>query len=199
VELPPHADLKRYCPGDKDDFDRLYAATYQRIFRTLAVMLGDLAAAEDCTQDAFVQAFKAWPRWRPDAPAEAWVHRIAINAASTYRRKQRLRQAGELVHRLGLPEHADPDDRILDRSVMVEVRRLPSKQAAVLVLRHLHGYSNREIGLTLGVSESTVASRLAAAKQTLRARLQPSTRQPENPSPPTISDTSESLRVALDE
>jgi DNA-directed RNA polymerase specialized sigma24 family protein len=41
------------------------------------------------------------------------------------------------------------------------------------VLRHLHGYSNREIGAILGLPESTVATRLADAKKTLRARLDP--------------------------
>ncbi|MBO0701609.1 MAG: sigma-70 family RNA polymerase sigma factor, partial [Candidatus Dormibacteraeota bacterium] len=61
----------RYRPGNREDFDRLYAATYQRIFRTLLAMLGDRAAAEDCTQDAFLQAFRAWARWKQDAPAEA--------------------------------------------------------------------------------------------------------------------------------
>jgi len=48
------------------------------------------------------------------------------------------------------------------------LRKLPPKQAAAIVLRHFHGYTNREIAISLGVPERTVASRLAAA----RARLQ---------------------------
>jgi len=55
--------------------------------------------------------------------------------------------------------------------VIREIRRLPSKQAAVLVLRHLHGYTNREIASALGEPESTVAYRLMTAKRTLRSRL----------------------------
>jgi len=51
------------------------------------------------------------------------------------------------------------------------LRRLPPKQAAVVVLRHLHGYSNREIAISLGIPEATVASRLAKAKARLRAEL----------------------------
>jgi RNA polymerase sigma-70 factor (ECF subfamily) len=51
------------------------------------------------------------------------------------------------------------------------LRRLPAKQAAVIVLRHHHGYTNREIAGALGVAESTIASRLAAAKQRLRREL----------------------------
>jgi RNA polymerase sigma-70 factor (ECF subfamily) len=71
-----------YRPGQKEDFDRLYRATYNRIFRTLVTIAGDAAAAEDCTQDAFLQAFKAWRNWKQDAPAEAWLHRIASTRPS---------------------------------------------------------------------------------------------------------------------
>ena len=54
---------------------------------------------------------------------------------------------------------------------MKALRRLPPKQAAVIILRHFHGYSNREIATSLGVPERTVASRLAAAKARLRESL----------------------------
>ena len=53
------------------------------------------------------------------------------------------------------------------------LRKLPPEQAAAIILRHLHGYTNREIGTALGVPERTVASRLAAAKRRLRAELGP--------------------------
>lgn len=195
--LDPQATA--YRPGNREDFDRLYAVTYQRIFRTLAAMLGDLAAAEDCTQDAYLQAFKSWSRWKQEAPAEAWLHRIAINAAAAYRRKQRLREPGELVRRLGPPYEREPYEQAADPSVLEELRRLPTKQAAALILRHLHGYSNREIGSALGVSESTVATRLLDAKRTLRARLERSMRPREAPCGSAVPDTSGPLRISLRE
>src|SRR3989442_5712875 len=91
----------KYRPGSKEDFHRLYQVAYQRVFRTLAAILADESAAEDCAQEAFLSAFKAWKSWKADAPAEAWIHRIAINTAISYRRKQRLPQVGEFVRRLG--------------------------------------------------------------------------------------------------
>ena len=177
-----------YQPGSKADFDRLYQETYPRIFRTLATMLGDPAAAEDCAQDAFLKAFRAWPRWKANAPAEAWVHRIALNTAFSFMRKRRLREVGELIRRLGQPAVADPTEPDLGPDVIREIRRLPAKQAAVIVLRHLHGYTNREIASALGEPESTVASRLMTAKRTLRARL--------GDSYSSNSDTSATLRVS---
>ena len=177
-----------YRPGSKADFDNLYQETYPRLYRTLATMLGDPAAAEDCVQDAFMKAFRAWPRWKADAPAQAWVHRIALNTAFSYMRKRRLREVGELIRRLGRPVEADPTEVTTATDVIREIRRLPAKQAAVLILRHVHGYTNREIAASLGEPESTVASRLMTAKSTLRARL--------GDSFATSSDTSSTLRVS---
>jgi RNA polymerase sigma-70 factor (ECF subfamily) len=162
-----------YQPGSKQDFDRLYQATYQRIFRSLVALTGSPAAAEDCTQEPFLKAFKDWKNWNRRAPAEAWVHRIAINTAISHRRRERLREVGELVRRLGRPEEPDPTQPEIGPDLLREIRSLPPKQSAAIVLRHLHGYNNREIAAVLGIPESTVATRLADAKKTLRARLGP--------------------------
>src|SRR3981081_3718425 len=86
----PSSDLEQYEPGNEADFERLYRSTYRRILGTLVTVLGAKAAAEDCTQDTFERAYKNWSSWRPDAPVEAWLHRIAINVAVSDRRKVRL-------------------------------------------------------------------------------------------------------------
>jgi RNA polymerase sigma-70 factor (ECF subfamily) len=161
-----------YRAGNEADFERLYANSYGRILGTLTAMLGDRAAAEDCAQDAFERAFKKWPSWQPLAPAEAWVHRIAINAAVSYKRKMRLRQVDEVIRRIGRPGSA-PDPQTLAESsdLAAALAKLPPKQAAAIVLRHYHGYTNRAIAQALGIPERTVASRLSMAKQRLREML----------------------------
>ena len=161
-----------YIPGSVEDFDRLYQSSFNRILYTLYGILGDRAAAEDCTQDAFVRAFKAWNTWKPDAPAEAWLHRIAINVAYSHVRQGRLREVGELVRRLGRPGPSQDPAQLAEASDLFRaLRRLPPDQAAAVVLRHHHGYTNREIAIALGSPESTIASRLAKAKERLRAEL----------------------------
>jgi RNA polymerase sigma-70 factor (ECF subfamily) len=135
-------------------------------------VLGDKAAAEDCAQDTFERAYKGWSSWRPDAPVEAWLHRIAINVAVSDRRRARIRQAGELVRRLGRPSPPPDPTALAERSDLIgALRKLPTKQAAALVLRHFHGYTNREIAASLGVPEQTVASRLTAARKQLQVVL----------------------------
>lgn len=163
-----------YRPGSRDDFDRLYQSAYPRVYRTLSAILGDPAEAEDCTQDAFVQAFGAWKRWRPDAPAEAWIHRIAVNRAISYRRRAKLRTVGEVLRRFGRPGSGqDPAEVATRPDLLTALRSLPPKLAAAIVLRHYHGYTNREIAAALGVSERTVGTRLQQASERLRATLDP--------------------------
>jgi RNA polymerase sigma-70 factor (ECF subfamily) len=164
--------MPSYRPGNADDFDRLYRDSYARILRTLLGVLGEPAAAEDCAQETFVRAYQAWSRWRPDAPAEAWLHRIGLRVAFSHRRRERLREASNLVRRLGRPASAvDPVEASSGADLLAALHRLPAAQAAAIVLRHHHGYSNREIAAALGVPESTVSSRLTMAKDRLRREL----------------------------
>lgn len=171
---------EHYEPGSEADFERLYRNTYRRILGTLITLVRDRATAEDCTQETFERAYRNWKHWRPEASVEAWLHRIAINVAISDRRHQRLREAGEVVKRLGRPAaSADPSDAAERSDLVRAIKKLPTKQAAALVLRHYHGYSNREIAASLGVPEQTVASRLAAARKQLQAVLA-DVRRPKN-------------------
>jgi RNA polymerase sigma-70 factor (ECF subfamily) len=172
VGLRAESEPRDYEPGSREDFDRLYRDSYPNIYRTMIGVLGDPAAAEDCAQDAFVQAFRAWGRWRPDAPAEAWLHRIAINTAVSYQRKANLRTIGSILRRLGRPGAGpDPAQVALDRELAAALRRLAPKLRAALVLRHYHGYTNREIAAATGISERTVNKRLHKAAERMRALL----------------------------
>jgi RNA polymerase sigma-70 factor, ECF subfamily len=187
----PEPKSEAYRPGSPEDFDRLYRTAYPRVYRTLAAILGDPAEAEDCAQDAFVHAFQAWKRWRPDAPAEAWIHRIAVNRAISVRRRARLRTVGEVIRRFGKPQIAtDPGDQAVRPDLLSALRAIPPKLAAAIVLRYYHGYNNREIAAALGVSERTVGTRLRQAGERLRPLLEPSF--PLSTSPAFSSDSHES-------
>ncbi len=167
--------VSSYEPGNEADFERLYNSSYGKILGTLTAMLGDRAAAEDCVHDAFERAYKKWATWQPIAPAEAWVHRIAVNAAVSHQRKMKLREVGEVIRRIGRPGLA-PDPQVLaeNSDLAAALATLPPKQAAVIVLRHYHGYTNRAIAQALGIPERTVASRLSVAKERLRRILKDS-------------------------
>jgi RNA polymerase sigma factor (sigma-70 family) len=100
------------------------------------------------------------------------VHRIAINTAISYQRYSRMREVGQVIQRLGRPALPPDPGSVAERSDLFNaLRKLPPKQAAAIVLRHHHGYTNREIAAALEIPERTVASRLIAAKARLRQIL----------------------------
>jgi RNA polymerase sigma-70 factor, ECF subfamily len=161
----------QYIPGSDKDFERLYRDTYGRIVATLQTMVSGLAAAEDCAQETFVNAYRAWRHWRPDAPAEVWLHRIAIHTAITYRRREWVRRPDELIRRIGYPSPARDPANDDSQALLGALRRLPPELSAVIVLRYVHGYTNREIAAVFNAPESTIGYRLAVAKKKLAAEL----------------------------
>jgi RNA polymerase sigma-70 factor (ECF subfamily) len=169
--------MRAYEPGNEADFERLYRSCFERIVGTLTAMLGDRAAAEDCAQDAFERAYRKWASWQPIAPADAWVHRIAINAAISHLRRVRIREVREVMRRIGPPGFAaDPQVLAERRDLADALSQLTPKQAAAIVLRHYNGYTNRDIAQALGIPDRTVASRLGVAKRRLSGMLKESYR-----------------------
>ena len=167
-------DATEYRAGDRDDFDRLYRACYPRLLRVIYAITGDAAAAEDCVQEAFVRAYASWARFRPDRPAEAWMHQIAVNTAISYRRRARLRAIGEVMRRLGRPGPGhDPADSAGRSDLIAALAALPPRVAADFVLRYHHGFNNREIARLEAVSERTVGARLRQARDELARKLGP--------------------------
>jgi len=80
---------------------------------------------------------------------------------------------GEVLMRLGRPAAAaDPAEQATQPDLLTALRALPPKLAAAIVLRHYHGYNNREIATALGVSERTVGTRLRKASERLRRALE---------------------------
>ena len=155
-------------PGSSEDFDLLYRLAYERVRQTCLVVLGgDPAAAEDCAQDTFVRAYRAWPRWRPEAPVEVWLHRIAVNVARSYRRRSVWRHLPLLADRLsGRPQPLDETF-----VVMRALREMSVDDASALLLRYYHGFSGEEIAAGLGIPASTVRGRIVRARTRLRQLL----------------------------
>ena len=170
VELSRGSNRERLCrlvPGSAEDFDVLYRLTFDRIRHTCLVVLGgDPSAAEDCAQDTYVRAYRAWPRWRPQAPVEVWLHRIAVNVARSYRRRRMWRHLPLLTDRASRPQPLDETF-----AVMRALGQLSDDDATALLLRYYHGYSGEEIAAGLGVPASTIRGRIVRARSRLKELL----------------------------
>src|SRR2546428_224560 len=97
-----------------------------------------------------------------------WSRTIPIRSASGSRGGERA------PRRRPPPPPADPADAAVRSDLLTALRALPPRLSAAIVLRHYHGYNNREIAAALGVSERTVGTRLRQAGERLRAVLKPS-------------------------
>ena len=164
--------VPEYHPGSAGDFDRLYRDFRTRLLQTVLVVVRDATEAEDCVQEAFERAFLAWPRFRPEGPVLGWLRRIAINVAVSYQRRQSLAPSVEPVLGTDLGRMTFEPESVIDTlDLVAALKSLTTRQSGTLVLRHVYGYSNREIGKALGIPERTVASRLAMARVLMAAQL----------------------------
>ncbi len=151
--------------------EALFRCHYARLVRALAVAAdGDLQAAEDAAQDAFVQLCVHWHRVRGyDEPA-AWVRHVAINRLRN-RDRGLLRRAAAMVRLEGLFEPAAaPVEPPLD--LAAALRRLPERQRTAVALHYVDGLPVAEVARSMGVSEGTANRHLYRARAALRPVLE---------------------------
>jgi RNA polymerase sigma-70 factor (sigma-E family) len=148
-----------------DTFAEVYAAQLPGLVRFAGLLLGSSSVAEDVVQEAFA---KLHPRIeRIDNPA-AWLHTVVVRACSNERR--RWATARRHAARLARPDVTvdDPVDPIIE-----QVRRLPPRQRAVVVLRFYNDLAEAEIARLLGIRLGTVKSTLHRALSTLAKEVRP--------------------------
>ncbi len=152
--------------GEEWALRELYRRHAGRVLAVARSRLGADELAEDAAQDTWLCAFRALPRFRGEAAFGTWIHRIALNVATaTWRRRARWRAAHpRLTDQVNV---AAPSRTPLPDELRHAVRALPAGMRQVLLL-HAEGYTHREIGDQLGISEGTSKSQLSRARRQLR-------------------------------
>ncbi|MCC5949532.1 MAG: hypothetical protein JJT89_13865 [Nitriliruptoraceae bacterium] len=152
---------------DEDGFRRFYVASRDELCAAVTMTLGDRQLAIDAVDEALVRAAERWEKVvAMDRPA-GWVFRVAVNWATSWRRKWSVRPTLPLE----VLDGAHLDD-LGDVTLLEELARLPLAQRQMLVLRHVLGYSVAETAAALGVAEGTVKSGVHRARQQLRADVE---------------------------
>lgn len=153
-----------------EDFAAFCRREHGRLVGALDLMTGSRALAEDFAQEALARAYRSWGRVRElDAPG-AYVHRIAVNlATSAFRRRAAERRAHA---RIGVErESSDEPDAAGGLAVREALATLRVEQRRVLVLRFFLGYSVEETASTLGMPVGTVKTHTTRGLAALRERL----------------------------
>ncbi|HEX5763484.1 MAG TPA: RNA polymerase sigma factor [Solirubrobacterales bacterium] len=154
--------------GSREALTALYDAHWPRAHRAAYLVVHDSAAAEDVAQEAFLAAVDALDRFDRRRPFGPWLHRIVVNRAIDWSRREALRRGAEEPDDVPAPP---PDEQIGDEA-MSALAQLPAEQRAVVVLRYLLDYTPGEIARMLKVPRGTVNSRLRRALDRLGALLE---------------------------
>jgi RNA polymerase sigma-70 factor, ECF subfamily len=171
--------VQRARSGDMRAFERLYRDHIGNVYGLCLRMVRDRAYAEDCAQEAFVNAWKALGRFETRSSFGTWLHRIAVNVVLSRRRKAGAQVESQLSTDDPDQEFADTSGEwTLDTPVEVDeiesaIGGLPDGARDALVLCGIYGYSHGEAAQMLGVAEGTCKAQLHRARALLRVRLEP--------------------------
>jgi len=180
--------VKRVQKGDKGAFDLLVMKYQHKIVNLVMRYVRDPELALDITQEAFIKAYRAIPRFRGDSAFYTWMYRIAVNTAKNYLAAQRRRPM-DVELDLQDPEQYDlharlretdtPEGITLGKELKETVERaiaaLPEDLRTAIVLRELEGMSYEEIAQTMECPVGTVRSRIFRARDAIAKKVGPLT------------------------
>jgi RNA polymerase sigma factor (sigma-70 family) len=162
--------------GDTAAFGVLVGRHQRAALRTAFAVMGSESEAEDVTQEAFVKAFRALPRFREGLPLRPWLMQIVANEARNRRRSRgRRERLAVRAAAVGGHEPGSTEDLALGAVSAGELRAalagLDDRDRTVIALRYFAGLSEAETAAALDVPAGTVKSRLSRALDRLRDRL----------------------------
>jgi RNA polymerase sigma-70 factor (ECF subfamily) len=164
--------VSRAQRADAKAFESLYRLHVDRVYGLCLRMTGNVAEAEDCTQEAFIQAWNKMDKFRGDSAFGTWIHRIAVNAVlGRMRKSKRERDRIQLASEEVLSPASINDDGDL-RDLSDAVNRLPEGARHVFVLYGVYGYSHEEAGNMLGIAAGTSKAQLHRARRLLAQQLE---------------------------
>ena len=179
--------LARAQAGDHQAFAQLYSLHKRRIYSLCLRMVGNLAEAEDLTQEAFLQLHRRIATFRGDSAFSTWLHRLTINVVLMH-----LRKKGLAVVSLDEAMEPAPEERAgrsfgapdlalsgaIDRMALERaIDALPAGYRLIFVLHDIEGYEHNEIASMLDCSVGNSKSQLHKARLKLRDALRIDPRQ----------------------
>jgi RNA polymerase sigma-70 factor (ECF subfamily) len=175
--------VEAFQAGDVSAFDLLVSRWDRKIQGAVYRVVGPSEDVRDITQEAFLKAYRALPRFRKEARFSSWLYQIALNLCRDRLRRRRRSQAEvslDLLSESGEPQLSTKgpsaveliEAREISRTVGAAVWDLPEDQREVIVLKEYEGLTFQEIADVLGLPVSTVKTRLYRGLGLLRECLE---------------------------
>lgn len=178
--------VERVQAGDMRAFDLLVLKYQQRIFNLVSRYVREPADVLDVSQESFIKAYRALPRFRGDSAFYTWLYRIAINTAKNHLSAQSRRSAESHVEIDGLEQldagselrdHATPERLAmrdqLESTVLEAFESLPDDLRTAITLREVEGMSYDDIAEAMDCPIGTVRSRIFRAREAINRKLEP--------------------------
>jgi len=165
--------IKKAKGGDVEAFNDLFEREKKYLYNMMLQLTGDVAAADDLTQEAFVKAYRKLSGFRSQASFRTWLTTIAINIFRNDHRKKARHNTLNLAD-YPVRDHGDQPECLIIRSELqfcilhTLQHHIPKKYREVLVLRDFHNMSYKEIARILGWSMSRTKTNLHRARLVFR-------------------------------
>lgn len=171
-------ELIKACQrGELDAPAKLIDQFQSPVFNAAYRIVGNLHDAEDVSQSVFLKVFENLDAYKPEFRLFSWIYRIAINESINFsKRKRHFREYNKDVYDQDQVQSNDQPDNALEAKTLgvrleLALRQISEDYRAVIVLKHIAGFSYQEISEILKVPEKTVRSRLYTARQQLQSLL----------------------------
>jgi RNA polymerase sigma-70 factor (ECF subfamily) len=176
--------VERVKAGDKHAFDLLLLKYQHRIVKLIMRYVRDPAEALDVSQEAFLKAYRAIPKFRGESAFYTWMYRIAINTAKNHIVASRRRpldytadisEPGEFDWRAEMQDRDTPEEVIqgdeLRAAIEKALQELPDELRTAITLRELDGLSYEEIAQVMECPVGTVRSRIFRAREAIDIKI----------------------------
>ena len=164
------SDLIAGCiEGDRRLQEELYNRFAPKMYAVCLRYASNTDEAQDILQDGFIKVFKKLDSFRGDGSFEGWVRRIFVNTSIEYfRRKKYLQPVTEKEENTIEGKYISALDEMAEKDILELITRLSPGYRTVFNMYVIEGYSHKEIGEMLGISEGTSKSQLSRAKAILQ-------------------------------
>lgn len=163
--------IRRAQRSDARAFEALYRLHIDRVYGLCLRMTGNASEADDCAQEAFIQAWNKLDKFRGDSAFSTWLHRIAVNAVLGRMRKSKREQDRIMAVAEEVPPPVMTGDQGDLRDLSEAIDRLPQGARHIFVLHAVYGYSHDEAADMLGIASGTSKAQLHRAKRLLAQQL----------------------------
>ncbi|MDD3298720.1 MAG: sigma-70 family RNA polymerase sigma factor [Firmicutes bacterium] len=162
--------IREIKEGSRGSFKKLYASYVDGALRTATGIIRDQDLAKDAVQEAFIRVYRNLKNFDSSRPFKPWFYRIIINECSRLLRKQPKvisldRVYGEQGYQVADKEREDYMDLYNAIGSLKDIYRVP------VVLKYLHGFTEKEVAEILKLNHNTVKTRLFKARNMLRKKL----------------------------